>query len=197
MTGTMVVYSSLFVRFAWAVNPRNYLLFACHAFNVVAQLNQLRRAIDYKLETDPAAIDEIKTLGTQAAVAGAGVLGTVAVSTPLQRAIVSSAVVPKPVRDFAAHPAGPFQIHFWAPTFKWMLSVANLADLDRPTDKISLSQTTALTATGVIWSRYSMVITPVNYNLMAVNLALGSSSGYHLFRKLKADYVDAPKAAAP
>eukprot|EP00955_Chlamydomonas_euryale_P083137 363803-Chlamydomonas_euryale.AAC.3 len=28
---------------------------------------------------------------------------------------------------------------------------------------------TAITATGVIWSRYSTQITPVNYNLLAVN----------------------------
>mmetsp|Transcript_14108 Transcript_14108/g.42672 ORF Transcript_14108/g.42672 Transcript_14108/m.42672 type:complete len:233 (+) Transcript_14108:41-739(+) len=188
MTGTMVVYSSLFIRFAWAVNPRNYLLFACHTFNVGAQLNQLRRALEYKIANDPGAEKEIKELGTKAAVLGAGVLGTVAVSTPLQRAIVNSSL-PEAARTFAAHPAGPFQIHFWAPTFKWALSLANLADIDRPTDKISLSQTCALTATGVIWSRYSMVISPVNYNLMFVNLALGASSGYHLVRKLKADYM--------
>jgi len=188
MTGTMVVYSSLFIRFAWAVSPRNYLLFACHTFNVGAQLNQLRRALEYKSANEPGAAEEIKAYGMQAAAVGAAVLGAVAVSTPLQAAIVNSSL-PTAVRDFAAHPAGPFQIHFWAPTFKWALSLANLADINRPTDKISLSQTTALTATGVIWSRYATVITPVNYNLMAVNIALGASSGYHLFRKLKADYA--------
>ena len=48
----------------------------------------------------------------------------------------------------------------------------------------------ALTATGVIWSRYAMVINPINYNLMIVNIALGASSGYHLYRKVKADYID-------
>uniref|UniRef100_A0A7S3NHB1 Mitochondrial pyruvate carrier n=1 Tax=Aureoumbra lagunensis TaxID=44058 RepID=A0A7S3NHB1_9STRA len=188
MTCTMVVYSGLFCRFALAVNPRNYLLFACHTFNVGAQLNQLRRALEYKMENEPNAAAEIKDLGIKAAVLGTGVVSSIAVSSPLQRAIVNSTTVPKAVRDFAGHPAGPFQIHFWAPTFKWALSLANLADIDRPTDKISLSQVSALTATGVIWSRYSTVITPVNYNLMFVNIALGSSSGYHLFRKLKADY---------
>lgn len=187
MTGTMVVYSSLFIRFAWAVNPRNYLLFACHTFNVGAQLNQLRRALEYKLATDPDAESQIKKYGMQAAAVGSGVVAAVAVSTPLQKAIVSSSL-PSAIRSIAAHPAGPFEIHFWAPTFKWALSLANLADIDRPTDKISLSQTSALTATGIIWSRYSMVINPINYNLMAVNLALGASSGYHLARKLKAEY---------
>jgi hypothetical protein len=48
MTGTMMAYSLTFLGFAWQVNPRNYLLFSCHVFNMTAQLNQLRRAINYK-----------------------------------------------------------------------------------------------------------------------------------------------------
>ncbi len=43
MTAAMCVYSMLFMRFAWAIQPRNYLLFACHASNEVVQLNQMRR----------------------------------------------------------------------------------------------------------------------------------------------------------
>ena len=38
------VYSLLFMRFAWMVQPRNYLLLACHASNEAAQLYQLQRA---------------------------------------------------------------------------------------------------------------------------------------------------------
>ena len=85
--------------------------------------------------------------------------------------------------------SGPFTIFFWAPTSKWLLSGNNLMDLNKPTDKISLAQQTALTCTGVIWARYAMVINPINYNLCIVNLALGLSSGYHLFRKIKADFL--------
>ena len=188
MTGTLVVYSSLFMRFAWLVQPRNYLLFACHTFNVTAQLNQLRRGIQYKLKNEPESKPEIQSLGIKAGVATAATAAVVAFSTPLQRFLLASPL-PNLAHKAVNHPAGPFHIHFWAPTFKWMLSVANLADLNRPTDRISLSQQTALTATGLIWSRYSMVINPVNYNLLIVNLALASSSGYHLFRKIKADYM--------
>mmetsp|Transcript_14063 Transcript_14063/g.30459 ORF Transcript_14063/g.30459 Transcript_14063/m.30459 type:complete len:112 (+) Transcript_14063:118-453(+) len=43
MTGTMCVYSCLFMRFAWMVQPRNYLLLACHASNETVQLYQLSR----------------------------------------------------------------------------------------------------------------------------------------------------------
>ena len=39
----MCVYSGLFMRFAWMVQPRNYLLLACHASNESVQLYQLSR----------------------------------------------------------------------------------------------------------------------------------------------------------
>ncbi|KAJ1720630.1 pyruvate transporter mpc1 [Coemansia erecta] len=48
MTTALTFYSLLFMRFAWMVSPRNYLLFACHATNEVAQLVQLYRFVDYK-----------------------------------------------------------------------------------------------------------------------------------------------------
>ncbi|XP_061362138.1 mitochondrial pyruvate carrier 1-like [Gastrolobium bilobum] len=43
LTGVMCVYSVLFMRFAWMVQPRNYLLLSCHASNEVVQLCQLSR----------------------------------------------------------------------------------------------------------------------------------------------------------
>ncbi|KAH1190556.1 Mitochondrial pyruvate carrier 1 [Glycine max] len=43
MTGAMCVYSALFMRFAWMVQPRNYLLFACHASNETVQLYHFSR----------------------------------------------------------------------------------------------------------------------------------------------------------
>ncbi|KAG0057098.1 pyruvate transporter mpc1 [Gryganskiella cystojenkinii] len=47
MTGALTVYSLLFMRFAWMVQPRNYLLFACHATNETAQLVQGYRFLEY------------------------------------------------------------------------------------------------------------------------------------------------------
>ncbi|XP_042459029.1 mitochondrial pyruvate carrier 1-like [Zingiber officinale] len=43
MTAVMCVYSGLFMRFAWMVQPRNYLLLACHVSNESVQLYQLSR----------------------------------------------------------------------------------------------------------------------------------------------------------
>jgi hypothetical protein len=39
--------SMIFMRFAWRVQPRNYLLFACHATNAAAQTVQEGRFINY------------------------------------------------------------------------------------------------------------------------------------------------------
>ena len=36
MQVTMTMYSCLFMRFAWRVQPRNYMLFACHVTNASA-----------------------------------------------------------------------------------------------------------------------------------------------------------------
>ncbi|KAG9101887.1 pyruvate transporter mpc1 [Ceratobasidium sp. 370] len=47
MTTALAAYSMVFMRFAWRVQPRNYLLFACHATNATAQLVQDARFVNY------------------------------------------------------------------------------------------------------------------------------------------------------
>lgn len=93
--------------------------------------------------------------------------------------------VPNSLKPFWNHPAGPQTIFFWAPTFKWCLVGAGLADYARPADKLSLTQSAALTATGTIWARYSMVIIPKNWNLFAVNFFLGFTGMWQLARIYK------------
>jgi len=73
------------------------------------------------------------------------------------------------------HPAGPKTVFFWAPVMKWCLVAAGVKDLNRPAEKLSVSQNLALAATGVIWVRYSFVIIPVNYSLAAVNFFVGAT----------------------
>ena len=48
MTSALCVYSLLFMRFAWMVQPRNYLLLACHASNEAVQVYHLSRKIKYE-----------------------------------------------------------------------------------------------------------------------------------------------------
>ncbi|KDR84974.1 hypothetical protein GALMADRAFT_83217 [Galerina marginata CBS 339.88] len=47
MTTALACYSFVFMRFAWMVKPRNYLLFACHATNATAQSIQDIRFVNY------------------------------------------------------------------------------------------------------------------------------------------------------
>uniref|UniRef100_A0A915EUN2 Mitochondrial pyruvate carrier n=1 Tax=Ditylenchus dipsaci TaxID=166011 RepID=A0A915EUN2_9BILA len=56
MTMALCIYSSVFMRFAWHVKPRNMLLFACHCTNFTAQGGQLTRFVNHHyahLFTDP------------------------------------------------------------------------------------------------------------------------------------------------
>lgn len=46
-TAALTVYSATFMRYAMAVQPKNYLLFACHFVNFNAQLTQGYRWYDY------------------------------------------------------------------------------------------------------------------------------------------------------
>ena len=93
--------------------------------------------------------------------------------------------LPGGVKRFVDHPAGPLTIFFWAPLFKWMITIANIKDFKRPVENISINQQIAIFLTGVIWSRYSMVITPINFNLMSVNMAMSATAAYQLYRKYR------------
>lgn len=101
------------------------------------------------------------------------------------------------------HPAGLKTVFFWAPTMKWGLVFASIADMQKPAETISVPQTTALATTGLIWSkfhffkttelstnsnklickaRYSFSIIPVNYNLALVNIFVAATNIYQLSR---------------
>ncbi|KAK2753556.1 hypothetical protein FQN54_007333 [Arachnomyces sp. PD_36] len=47
MTGALTIYSATFMRYALAVSPRNYLLFACHFINCGSQMTQGYRYLNY------------------------------------------------------------------------------------------------------------------------------------------------------
>ncbi|CAH0596431.1 unnamed protein product [Chrysodeixis includens] len=98
---------------------------------------------------------------------------------------VADKFVPKSMRPMWEHPAGPKTIFFWAPAFKWGLVIAGLGDLSRPAEKLSYSQSASLAATGIIWSRYSLVIIPKNYSLFLVNIFVASTSLYQLSRRYR------------
>jgi mitochondrial pyruvate carrier 2 len=186
MTGSLAMYSLAFMRFAWRVAPRNYILLSCHIFNEAVQLTQLYRALEYKRRSENINLTQTVAPAIKSACASA-VVATGFFIPQLQRKIVSQPWVPNMAKSFLNHPAGPFTIFFWAPLMKWALSIANIMDYRRPVEKVSVPQQVALMLTGVIWTRWSFVITPVNYSLAIVNAALAVTGGYHLTRKLVYD----------
>ncbi|KAI9483371.1 MAG: mitochondrial pyruvate carrier [Benjaminiella poitrasii] len=97
----------------------------------------------------------------------------------------SQAVTKSAFRKFVDSPAGPKTIHFWAPAMKWALVIAGIGDMQRPAEKLSLTQNLSLMMTGLIWSRYSMVIIPKNYSLLAVNVFVFGTSAIQCSRILK------------
>mmetsp|Transcript_24407 Transcript_24407/g.27885 ORF Transcript_24407/g.27885 Transcript_24407/m.27885 type:complete len:361 (+) Transcript_24407:149-1231(+) len=186
MTPVLIVYSSLFARWAWIVKPRNLSLMWCHVANVVAQTNQLRRALEYKINNGEQ--EQVNELMKQVGVLG-GITAGAIIGGPTARIALSEANLGF-VSNIAAADAGPFTVHFWAPMSKVFISGASMLDLNRPTDQISLPQYAALTLTGFFFTRYALLVTPINYTLCAVNVALFLSSFWHFGRKIKADYVD-------
>jgi hypothetical protein len=190
MTGTLAMYSLAFMRFAWRVSPRNYILFACHIFNEGVQLIQLYRRYKY----DQAHKDVNPVIQPIKEAFCASVVATGLFVPRIQKKVMQSKLLPQRAKDMISHPAGPLTIFFWAPMMKWGLSIANLADYKRPVDKLSIPQQTALVITGVLWTRWSFVISPVNYNLAAVNAALALTGIYHMTRKLVYDpFAEEPK----
>ena len=47
MTFALITYSGVFMKYALAVTPKNYLLFGCHLINETAQLGQGYRFVKY------------------------------------------------------------------------------------------------------------------------------------------------------
>lgn len=60
--------------------------------------------------------------------------------------------------------------------------IAGLGDLTRSADQLSVSQSGALCATGIVWSRYSLVIIPKNYSLFSVNVFVAITQTFQLYR---------------
>ncbi|XP_049885742.1 mitochondrial pyruvate carrier 2-like isoform X1 [Pectinophora gossypiella] len=120
-------------------------------------------------------------------------------ATRIYKGVVSVAdkFVPNKLRPLWEHPAGPKTIFFWAPAFKWGLVIAGLGDLTRPVEKLSISQSASLAATGLIWSRYSLVIIPKNYSLFSVNVFVACTSLYQLSRAYKYSLEQKAAKAAP
>lgn len=68
------------------------------------------------------------------------------------------------------------------------LVIAGIKDITRPAEQLSIGQTAALAATGLIWSRYSLVIIPKNWNLFSVNIFVATTQVYQFIRTMRFKY---------
>lgn len=75
--------------------------------------------------------------------------------------------------------------------------IAGLNDLRRPADQLSIGQCGSLVATGVIWSRYSLVIIPKNYGLFSVNVFVALTQIAQLYRAFTFQKKVEEKSALP
>ena len=103
MTGVLLVYSSLFARWAMVVKPQNLLLAGCHVANIAAQGNQLRRAIEYKRENGKE--DEVQDILVKAGLTVAAGAACVVGGPMVQNALVNANL--GPISTVAAADAGP------------------------------------------------------------------------------------------
>ena len=90
--------------------------------------------------------------------------------------------VPNKLQGFYRHPAGPTTIFFYAPFGKLGLVIANLGDLYRPAEKLSISQNFAIALTGVLYARWCTVITPKNWWLFSIQILCILTGGYQVAR---------------
>ena len=118
------------------MQPRNPLVIACHVFNITAQVNQMRRAAEYKMSLSEESKKEVESLLVKGAAVGAGLLALVAGSGTMVKKLAAPAM-PSFVNKIATSPVGPFTAFLWAPTTKWALSAINLVDLKKDTKKMS------------------------------------------------------------
>lgn len=66
-----------------------------------------------------------------------------------------------------------------------LLVGAGLGDINKPATQLSFNQSAALAVTGLIWARYSLVITPKNYSLFYVNMFVAFTGLFQLGKILK------------
>jgi hypothetical protein len=112
MTGVLLVYSSLFAKWAFVVRPQNLLLAGCHVANVCAQSNQLRRAAEYKRENGKD--DEVDDILMKAGATVVTGVACLAFGPTLQGMIVNSNL--GPISTLAAADAGPLYVHPYTPS---------------------------------------------------------------------------------
>lgn len=132
MTSSLIIFSSCFIRFAWKVRPRNILLLVCHAFNLLIQSIQLNRALQTRKET--ITFDYLKTQFNQfnPFKKRYAMVGLIYLSLPSFSKFIRNTKYHGMLNNILTSPVGPTTIFFWAPMSKWLITLNNLKNFDKP-----------------------------------------------------------------
>jgi len=186
LTASLMMYSALSLRFGWVITPWNPTYFSCQFANLIAQSNQMRQLIQHMIAEGRQ--DEVMSMVIKGG-ACLGLMGCCVLAGPkIQKSIVGLNI--GALTAISMHEAGPFTVCFYTPMSKWLISGSSLMELDRPTEKISIPQYTALSCVAYFFTGFSLLMHPVNYLFASANVALLGTSLWHLGRKVKADYID-------
>ena len=93
------------------------------------------------------------------------------------------------LRTWFLSPAGPFTIFFWAPSFKWGITIANIGDMRVPAENLSTPQQFVIMISGLIWCKYAFQIYPFSWNFLCVQAFMSLTGMYQLARKAKVYYA--------
>lgn len=93
------------------------------------------------------------------------------------------------LRAFWNSPVGPKTTHFWGPTLNSLFVVQGLYDWNRPAEKISRNMQFILSAYSMLFMRFALRVTPVNYFLFCVHLTNFSLQSKLLVKRLKYEWT--------
>ena len=112
--------------------------------------------------------------------------------TILQNIAVTKLPLGPRLKTWFLSAAGPFTIFFWAPTFKWGITIANISDMRVPAENLSTPQQFVIMISGLIWCKYAFQIYPFSWNFLSVQAFMALTGVWQLTRKAKI-YLDTKK----
>ena len=92
------------------------------------------------------------------------------------------------LRAFWNSPIGPKTTHFWGPTLNSLFVCQGLYDWNRPAEKISRNMQFILSMYSMLFMRFALRVTPVNYFLFCVHLTNFSLQSKLLIKRLNYEW---------
>ncbi|PON95309.1 Mitochondrial pyruvate carrier [Trema orientale] len=90
------------------------------------------------------------------------------------------------LRTFWNSPIGPKTTHFWGPLLNWSIPIAAFVDTKKPPEQISGNMTAVMCVYSAMFMRFSWMVRPRNYHLLACHVSNETVQLYQLSRWLKA-----------